>query len=160
MKSIIFLSVLMVFFCWRATAQIKVSDAPVPKYLISAPPDTQQMRVDTGSVAHKSALELEWDTQTDTGRIAVVEKGTAGFFPIHMPTAGAGIYAFHLSAAKGTIIRVRNLNNDSVVFVKVLGPLPDAKRYAGCVIGLSNKIKAALGARDSKAFCELSYISY
>jgi len=89
-----------------------------------------------------------------------VEKGTAAFYAITSPAAGAADYAFHNNAARGAVIRVKNINNGRVVFVKVLGPLPSTKQYAGCIIGLSDKAKALLGVHDTKAFCELSYGGY
>jgi hypothetical protein len=105
----------------------------------------------------KSPIELLWDQQTASGQNALVEKVTAGFF-----TTGknAGVYAFHATAARGTILKVRNLNNDRVVYVKVLGPLPQTTAFKGCALGLSSAAKALLGVRDTKAFCEISYLSY
>ena len=106
------------------------------------------------------SLEQEWNEQTVEGLNAVTEKGTAGFFPISEKAPKAAIYAFHNAAARGTVMRVRNMNNDRVIYVKVLGPLPVTKMFAGCVLGLSSGAKAALGVRETKAFCEMSYAGY
>ena len=58
------------------------------------------------------------------------------------------------------VMQVRNLNNGRTIYVKILGPLPDTKQYAGCVLGLSSGAKGALGVRETKAFCEMSYAGY
>lgn len=105
-------------------------------------------------------LEREWNEQTVDGQNVVTEKGTVGFFNINASVSGADVYAFHNAAARGTIMRVRNINNDRSIFVKVLGPLPETKQYAGCVLGLSDGAKAALGVQENKAFCEMSYAGY
>ena len=36
----------------------------------------------------------------------------------------------------------------------------ETKQYAGCVLGLSSGAKGALGVRETKAFCEMSYAGY
>lgn len=122
------------------------------KYVMPPFGDTAHM-----AALQKSPLELKWEEQTSLGQNATIEKATAGFF-----TTGrnAGVYAFHATAARGTILKVRNLNNDRIVYVKVLGPLPQTTAFRGCTLGLSSDAKALLGVRDTKAFCEISYLSY
>lgn len=107
-----------------------------------------------------SLIQQKWMEQTADGANVKVEKGTAGFFNIPGNVKGSAIYAFHSIAARGSIIQVRNTNNGKVIYVEVLGPLPDTKQYAGCIIGLSDRAKTALGVRERKAFCELSYAGY
>jgi hypothetical protein len=109
------------------------------------------------ALAPKSPLELEWDEQTQDGAAAHSEKVTAGFY---RTSPQAGIYAFYTEASRGRVLRVRNLNNDSVVFVKVIGALPLRSAFKGCSLGLSNEAKAALDVRDSRAFCEISYADF
>jgi hypothetical protein len=106
------------------------------------------------------ALEALWQEQTLDGQNVVIEKGTAGFFSINGNASGADVYAFHNAAARGTVMRVRNINNGRTIYVKVLGPVPETKQYAGCVLGLSDKAKAALGVQETKMFCEMSYAGY
>lgn len=123
-----------------------------PKYVMPPYGDTTQ-----AATQPKSPLELQWEQQTVNGQNAVVEKATVGFFATGK---NAGIYAFHTAAPRGTIVKVRNMNNDHVIYVKVLGPLPNTKAFAGCSLGLSNDAKATLGVRNTKAFCEISYMGY
>ena len=138
----------------RSGAQVTYEDSteyvPLPVDATAKPP----------KYAKPSTLQELWNEQTVEGLNVVIEKGTAGFFNINGNTAGAGVYAFHNSAARGTVIMVRNLNNGRIIYVKVLGPLPETKQYAGCVLGLSNGAKAALGVRETKAFCEMTYAGY
>lgn len=162
MKKLVFLYLFVGLSGFNALAQIQDSGRRIPKYILSPSSDTlTEFGIwDTVVIPQKSALEIEWEGQTDMGQNATLEKGSAGFFPMNGHAVGAGNYAFHATAARGTVIRVRNLNNNVVVFVKVLGPLPDAKRFSGCIIGMSDKIKRALGVQENKAFCELTYVGY
>jgi LysM repeat protein len=105
-------------------------------------------------------LQDLFEEQTMQGQNIVWEKGAAAFFSMTTQAKGASVYAFHNKAAKGSVIRVKNMNNGRIVYVKVLGPVPMTKQYHNCIIGLSSSAKAALGVRDDKAFCELSYAGY
>ncbi len=127
-----------------------------PNYLL--PPVQQQMPIrDSVMVIRKLPLQGEWEAQTAYGASAVTETATAGFFSTGK---GGGIYAFHNTAPRGSILRVRNINNERIVYVKVLGPMPLTKQLKGCTLALSNAAKVALDVRDFKAYCEISYLGY
>jgi LysM repeat protein len=127
-----------------------------PKYVL--PPVKDVAVLDDPPVPKLNpTLEDLWNEQTQSGASAITEKATAGFFNTG---SSAAMYAFHNAAARGTIIRIRNLNNDKVIYVKVLGTLPNTKAFIGCTVGLTNAAKAALDVRDQKAFCEVSYAGY
>jgi hypothetical protein len=144
-----FIALMLLLLPFLANAQHN----DTPKYLLQPFGDT----IHTAATPQKSPLEIKWEEQTLSGQNATTEKVTVGFF-----TTGknAGVYAFHTIAPRGTILRVRNLNNDRIVYVKVLGPLPLTAAFKGCALGLSSDAKALLGVRDTKAFCEISYLSY
>lgn len=139
---------------------------------ITVPP-ANKPKLDTGTTATSiidtagtepaplpETLQDVFMEQTNQEQNIIWEKGSAGFFSMTTKAAGASIYAFHNKAAKGSVIRVKNMNNGRVIFVKVLGPLPITKQFYNTIIGLSGSAKAALGVRDQKAFCELSYAGY
>ncbi len=130
--------------------------ADTPKYLLPSVQQTMPIR-DSVMVIRKLPLQNEWETQTAYGASAVTEKATAGFFSTGK---GGGIYAFHNVAPRGSILQVRNLNNEHIVYVKVLGPMPVTKQLKGCNLALSNAAKVALDVRDFKAYCEISYQGY
>lgn len=126
-----------------------------PKYVMQGAPDTL---VHEGRPAPApNSLEAAYDLQTQDGQNATTEHGAAAFYAITSKTKGAAAYAFHNTAPRGTVIKVRNVNNGRYVFVKVIGPLPMTKQYVNSIIGLSNAAKAALGVKEARAFCELSY---
>ena len=105
-------------------------------------------------------LEELWKDQTIEGTNVIREKGSAGFFSVQGNAPRAAVYAFHNTASRGTVMLVKNISNGKSIYVKVLGPLPDSKQYAGCVLGLSDGAKAALGVRENKVFVEMGYAGY
>jgi hypothetical protein len=130
-----------------------------PKYLMGPIDTAKAPSVEPSPIVNPTLAQL-WKEQTVDGSSAVTEKGSVGFYTASAKAAGANIYAFSNTAARGTIMQVRNLNNGRIIYVKVLGPLPETKAFAGCILGLSSEAKSALGVRETKAFCELSYVGY
>jgi len=106
-----------------------------------------------------SAQDL-YEKQIQDGRNLITEKGAAAFFHMPVKTDADFFYGFHHAAPKGTIIRVSNPGSGQVVYVKVLGPLPNSKQYHNALIGISDRARKRLGVRDERAWCELSYTGY
>ena len=99
--------------------------------------------------------------QTAGGTMVTTEKGPVAFFPARGGTIKGVHYAFHNTAARGSVIRVHNPGTGRTVYVKVLGPLPGTKQYAGAILGVSIAAKEELGVRgDARAWCEVSHAGY
>jgi len=96
--------------------------------------------------------------QTNNGQNVISEKGTAVFFDMGRKISKTRmIYAFHNTASKGTIIKVYNPGNNTVVFAKVLGPIPVTKQYHDAIIGIDDSAKKLLGVSDDRMWSELEY---
>lgn len=66
--------------------------------------------------------------------------------------------ALHRTAKIGTIMKVRNEMNNKMVFVRVLGRIPDTGDNNKVLIKLSNAAYKRLGALDKRFRVELSYM--
>lgn len=66
--------------------------------------------------------------------------------------------ALHRTAPIGTLIAVRNEMNDQMVFVRVVGTLPDTGVNSKLVIRISESAYNNIGAIDPKFRVELSYL--
>lgn len=66
--------------------------------------------------------------------------------------------ALHRTAPVGTIIQVENEMNGHVVFVRVIGKLPETGANAKLIIKLSQKAFGSLGSVDKRFPVKLSYI--
>lgn len=102
-------------------------------------------------------LQRLYLTQTNNEQIIVEEKGTAVFFPLQGKKRSATYYAFHNTVPKGRVIKVYNPGKDRTVYVKVLGPIPDAGQYHNAVIAISAAARNALDVSDERMWCELSF---
>ncbi len=133
---------------------------PATEYTDAGPPDTVGGETPVATVPG-DPLEAAWLLATDDGRSATTERGTAAFFPVGSGARGSALYAFHNSAARGSVLRILNIGTGRVAYVKVLGPLPSTKTYAGAMVGLSAAARGALGVRgDARMWCEVSYAGY
>jgi len=67
-------------------------------------------------------------------------------------------YALHKTAASGTILKVRNLMNDKVAYVKVVGKLPDIEENRNVLVKVSGATAKYLDVIDPKFLVEVSYV--
>ncbi len=110
---------------------------------------------DTSKFHILGGLDTAYNRQTNNGTNVLTEKGTAVFFD--KQGKNNIYYAFHNTAARESVIKVYNPGMDKTIYVRVLGPIPNTKQFANCIIGISSAAKAALGVTESKAWCELTY---
>lgn len=94
--------------------------------------------------------------QTKNEQLMITEKGPAVFFTA-ANSSPKSFYAFHNGAIRGAIIKVYNPGTGKSVFVKVIGTIPATAQYHNSLIGISSAAKKALGIRENKMFCEISY---
>lgn len=103
-------------------------------------------------------VHKKYNSQTKDELVTTEEKGTAVFYENKGKLSNPEYYfAFHNEAAPGTIIKVYNPGTDKMVFVKVLGKIPNAKLYHNALIGISDGAKEALLVTEGKAWVELKY---
>ena len=86
----------------------------------------------------------------------VVEKGVAEVIPGSETTEKN--LALHKTAKIGTIMQVKNELNDQIIFVRVLGRLPDTGVDEKVIIRISKKAFQKLGGVDYKFPVEISYL--
>lgn len=153
---------------WISLGPTGGTDVVVNSPMPATPPQQSPIWLDTAVVIAEvkpvpvpSPMEQSFLDQTAGGTLVAREKGAAAFFPVTGGSARGVHYAFHSSVSRGSVVRVHNPGTGRTVYVKVLGPMPRTKQYAGAVIGISAAAKAELGVRgDARAWCELSYAGY
>ncbi|MBR0571368.1 LysM peptidoglycan-binding domain-containing protein [Microvirga sp. STS03] len=95
-------------------------------------------------------------TETAAGVKKVIENGMAEMID---PKADTNKYlALHKSAPVGTIMQVKNAMNGQVVYVRVIGKLPETGTNNNVVVRISKKAYQKLGAVDQKFRVEVSYM--
>lgn len=86
----------------------------------------------------------------------VTEKGLAEVIEEEIDTRK--YLAMHRTAPVGTIMQVRNEMNNQIVFVRVVGTIPDAGDNRRILVRISRKAYERLGAVDARFPVEISYI--
>ncbi|MEJ8757179.1 LysM peptidoglycan-binding domain-containing protein [Pontibacter sp. H259] len=95
-------------------------------------------------------------TETAAGVKKVIESGMAEMID---PKADTNKYlALHKSAPVGTIMQVKNQMNGQVVYVRVIGKLPETGSNNNVVVRVSKKAYQKLGAVDQRFRVEVSYM--
>ncbi|RTQ51694.1 LysM peptidoglycan-binding domain-containing protein [Hymenobacter gummosus] len=84
---------------------------------------------------------------TESGVASVIEGGNSEKY-----------LALHKTAPVGTIMMVRNIMNGRVVYVRVIGKLPDTGDNASVLLRLSKRAVAVLGTPDQRFRVETSYL--
>ena len=103
-------------------------------------------------------VEADEEEEVDhvSGAKKIMESGMAEMID---PKADTNKYlALHRSAPVGTIMQVKNTMNGQVVYVRVIGKLPETGANDKVIVRLSKKAYQKLGAVDQKFRVDLSYM--
>ncbi|MFT4062902.1 MAG: LysM peptidoglycan-binding domain-containing protein [Edaphocola sp.] len=120
----------------------------------AATPDTSTAH--SSAPAIPSAYEQDFLNQTN-GMSLREETGAAVFYPLKTKMPEGIYYAFHNTAARGTIIKVANPATGRTIYAKVISTIPTLSDYHNSIVGISSNAAAALGAHDKRMFCKLSF---
>lgn len=137
-----------------------VAPAPPPaETVVSAPVVVQPVAVSSGMSRYsgEGAFHPDYLTQTDEGRKTHSSSGLAGVFKSTSGWDNGKFYALMKGVERGTVVKVTNLSNNKVVFVKVLGDIADIKQNSGMLIVLSDAAVSQLGVSTDRFTTELSY---
>lgn len=94
--------------------------------------------------------------ESASGVKKIMESGMAEMID---PKADTNKYlALHKSAPVGTIMQVKNAMNGQVVYVRVIGKLPDTGANDKVIVRVSKKAYQKLGAIDSRFRVDVSYM--
>jgi LysM repeat protein len=98
-------------------------------------------------------------TEETTTAAPVKRMFESGMAEMIDPKADTNKYlALHRSAPIGTIMQVKNAMNDRVVYVRVIGKLPETGVNDKVLVKISKKAYQSLGAVDQKFRVDISYL--
>ncbi|RIJ34243.1 septal ring lytic transglycosylase RlpA family protein [Pontibacter oryzae] len=130
------------------TPTASVNDAPTN---VSSPAPA------AATPAAKATDRVEEEETTAKGLNKMSESGMAEMIDAKSNDTNKYL-ALHKSAPVGTIMQVKNMMNGQVVYVRVIGKLPDTGANDKVVVRLSKKAYQKLGAVDERFRVELSYM--
>ncbi|WP_299708151.1 LysM peptidoglycan-binding domain-containing protein [uncultured Pontibacter sp.] len=138
------------------TAVASAADTPIPT---TSPANKHIVLTPVSPAAPAESERIAEDEETVdsvSGAKKILESGMAEMID---PKADSNKYlALHKSAPVGTIMQVKNAMNDQVVYVRVIGKLPNTGNNENVIVRLSKKACQKLGAVDQKFRVELSYM--
>lgn len=126
----------------------------VTKDIIKSPEKIIRPPEEVVKVGEKKEIEVV--RTTSSSYVRKVENGLAAM--IQGSTENKKYLALHRTAEIGTIMQVRNEMNNRVVFVRVLGKLPDTGENNNILVRISKAAYERLGAIDKKFRVEISYV--
>ncbi|WP_157578764.1 septal ring lytic transglycosylase RlpA family protein [Pontibacter roseus] len=130
-----------------ASTAATAATVPANTHVVLAPAATPERAVEE---------EEEEEVDSASGVKKIMESGMAEMID---PKADTNKYlALHKSAPVGTIMQVKNAMNNQVVYVRVIGKLPETGANDKVIVRLSKKAYQKLGAVDQKFRVELSYM--
>ncbi|WP_347159350.1 septal ring lytic transglycosylase RlpA family protein [Pontibacter chitinilyticus] len=145
----------------EADDEIKVTKPAPEPVVVTASTATAPVPATTAPAAAKpepvtAKTESDDEDAAGEGVKKVVESGMAEMID---PKADTNKYlALHKSAPVGTIMQVKNAMNGQVVYVRVIGKLPDTGDNDKVLVRISKKAYQKLGAVDQKFRVEVSYM--
>jgi LysM repeat protein len=103
-----------------------------------------------------TSLSKKFLAQQKTGTPQTT-KGTAALMATSSPGNSTTYFALHKTAPVGIILKIKNLENGKITYVKVIGKLPDLDENKFVMIRLSQGAAKALLMGYGKAYVEISY---
>lgn len=131
------------------------------------PPVMEKPKVTTSSIAVPAASMSLRTSSSNAAQYPVIfgeyfahgfkakkNRGAANY--LEDKTSGNQYLAFYNDAESGSVIKVTNMMNKKVVYVKVVGKVPPADASKEIILKLSNKAAHDLGALDEKFLVEVT----
>jgi LysM repeat protein len=142
-----------------AVVAVSKPDSPVASVetTAAAPAPSMVASMNTIHYAGEGAFHPDYLSQTDNGRKIRSTNGLAGVFKSTSGWDNGKFYALMNNVERGTVVKVTNLNNNKVVFVKILSDIADIKQNSGMLIVLSDAAVSQLGVGTDRFTAELTY---
>ncbi|PRY05379.1 LysM repeat protein [Pontibacter ummariensis] len=144
------------------------SEKPTKKPMYVPEPDDEMTKAvavenalpaETASTSTEPVTSAEEETKTVEDAAGVKKVIETGLAEMIDPKADTNKYlALHRTAPVGTIMQIKNDMNQQVVYVRVVGKLPETGANDKVIVRLSKKAYQKLGAVDQKFRVELSYM--
>lgn len=116
----------------------------------------EELRKSGGSPLERGSAALGKLYRMEAGAKKEVNEQGKAFWQKHS-REDSNLYALHRDAPLNSIIMVTNPMNGGVVFVKVIGRLPDTVYEKEVVVVLSPMAAKYLGAQDTRFFARVKY---
>lgn len=132
------------------TSYTEATKTIVPKKL---PPVTEEDKKEV--ISNKATFATDYNKN----EASYFDKGMAEWVDNEDESNGSKFYAMHKTAPIGTVLKVRNLMNDKVAYVKVVGKLQETDNNKNTIVKVSGATAKYLEVIDPKFLVEISYVN-
>lgn len=105
----------------------------------------------------QNQLEDAYVSAKNSGKTLQSSRGTITWIATENAKMSDSFFALHKTAPVGTIVKITNLVNKRVVFVKVIGKLPETSDNLNITLRLSSAAKNALLLNGDKAYVDMDF---
>lgn len=105
----------------------------------------------------QSGLSADFTQAQQSGKTLYSSRETISWINTENAQMSNSFFALHKTAPVGTVIKVTNLVNKRIVYVKVLGRLPETSENIDLVLRMSSAGKKALMLNGDKAYVNIDY---
>lgn len=140
---------------------LEVKDEPVtPDMVKEDEENTEPEKPETQAVENESQKELStlYKSKLAGGKV-VNNKGTGAPMTTTLGAMESVYFAMHKTLAIGTIIKIKNLVNNKVIYAKVIGKLPDNDENKHVIVRYSLGVKKDLQLQNGKCYVQIEYIN-
>ncbi len=121
------------------------------------PVPVKEAPASSSSKGQQGQLEELYVDAKSSGKSLQSSRGTITWIATENAKMSDSYFALHKTAPVGTIVRVTNLVNKRVIFVKVIGRLPDTSDNLNITLRLSSAAKNALLLNGEKAYVDMEF---
>lgn len=118
---------------------------------------TEEVLTKVNRANPQDQLSREFVSAQNSGRQLQTARGTISWINTENAQMSDSYFALHKTQPVGTIVKVTNLVNKRVVFVKVIGKLPQTSENINVTLRLSSAAKNALLLNGDKAYVNMDY---
>lgn len=102
-------------------------------------------------------LNKETYSQNYIDKVENTQSGIA-FWKTANSHSSEGLYALHRTLPSGSIVRIQNPMTNRVLYVKVVGKIPEKAYADNIVVVISPTTARGLGAIDARFYAKVSYL--
>lgn len=139
-------------------AQIDDNTIPMVQNPVVVPVLKKEVQKKTTFSSSKQQLLEERFLSDVQGLPTKNKKGVSIWFSSGNKMMNSAYYGLFSHVPVGSIVRVTNLMNKRVVFIKVIGGLPNTSENTGALIKLTPAARRILGTTDKKARVKVDYV--
>jgi LysM repeat protein len=136
------------------------TEKSLPVSSTPAPPAVSTKPISENDVKDLSEMKSTYIQDYNANEATYFDKGIATWLEeTDDATTSSRFYALHKTAPIGTILKIRNLMNNKIAYVKVVGKLPDIEENHNVIVKVSGATAKYLEVFDPKFLVEISYVN-